>query len=75
MKEDKRYTQSTNSEDSRLSSIRHFKGTVMDFKSFWDSKAGRNTNAFNTPHYNGFGNHPVSKGNQSPHWKQDDKKL
>ena len=59
-----------NSEREDLSKIRHYKGTVSDFKSYWDEMAGKNTNAYNTPEYQGFNKvHPTRGDNQSPHWK------
>lgn len=58
-----------NSEREDLSKIRHYKGTVSDFKSYWDEMAGKNTNAYNTPEYQGFNKvHPTRGDNQSPHW-------
>ena len=57
-------------EDNKLEKIRHFKGSVKDFKSFFDEKAGKNTNAFDTPEYQGFNKvHPTRGENESPHWK------
>ena len=35
-----------NQERQDLSKIRHYKGTVADFKSYWDEMAGKNTNAY-----------------------------
>lgn len=59
-----------NQEREDLSRIRHFKGTVKDFKNYWDEMAGVETNAFGTPEYQGFNNvHPTRGDNQSPHWK------
>jgi hypothetical protein len=59
-----------NQERQDLSKIRHYKGTVSDFKSFWDEMAGTNTNAYDTPEYQGFNNvHPRRGAHQSPHWK------
>lgn len=53
-----------------LKKIRYYKGTVADFKSYWDEMAGQNTNAFNTPEYQGFNKvHPTREANQSSHWK------
>ena len=58
-----------NSEREDLSKIRHYKGTISDFKSYWDEMAGKNTNAYNTPEYQGFNKvHPTRGDNQSPHW-------
>lgn len=54
-----------------LNKIRHYKGTVADFKSYWDEMAGQNTNAFNTPEYQGFNKvHPTRGSHQSSHWKE-----
>ncbi len=58
-----------NQEREDLSKIRHYKGTIKDFKSFWDEMAGTNTNAYDTPEYQGFNVHPTRGANQSPHWK------
>lgn len=59
-----------NQEREDLNKIRHYKGTVADFKSYWDEMAGKNTNAFNTPEYQGFNKiHPTRGSHQSPHWK------
>jgi len=52
-----------------LNKIRHYKGTVKDFKAFWDEMAGANTNAYDTPEYQGFEVHPTRGAHQSPHWK------
>lgn len=64
-------------EDNSLDKIRHFKGSLMDFKSFFDKKAEEtlgkkvDTNAYDTPVYNGFnGVHPVRGVSESPHWKE-----
>jgi len=57
-------------ENEYLDKIRHYKGTVADFKQFWDDKAGKNTNAYDTPEYQGFNNtHPTRSSSESPHWK------
>lgn len=59
-----------NKEREDLNKIRHFKGTVKDFKNYWDEVAGVETNAFGTPEYQGFNDvHPTRGANQSPHWK------
>lgn len=59
-----------NQERQDLSKIRHYKGTVADFKSYWDEMAGKNTNAYDTPEYQGFDDvHPTRGAKQSPHWK------
>jgi len=61
-----------------LEAIRHFAGTVSDFKDFFDQKAAEtakkdeeNTNAYGTPEYQGFNDvHPTRGANASPHWKE-----
>tara|TARA_Y100000389_G_C17301008_1_gene432983 strand:- start:170 stop:595 length:426 start_codon:yes stop_codon:yes gene_type:complete len=59
-----------NQERSDLSKIRHYKGTVKDFKNYWDEMAGTDTNAFGTPEYQGFNDvHPTRGANDSEHWK------
>ena len=59
-----------NQEREDLSRIRHYKGTVKDFKNYWDEMAGVETNAFGTPEYQGFNDvHPTRGANQSPHWE------
>lgn len=59
-----------NQEREDLKKIRYYKGTVKDFKDYWDEMAGMETNAFGTPEYQGFNDvHPTRGDNQSPHWK------
>lgn len=59
----------SNKERHDLNKIRNYKGTVADFKSYWDEMAGKDTNAYNTPEYQGFNNvHPTRGATQSPHW-------
>ena len=59
-----------NQEREDLSKIRHYKGTVKDFKDYWDEMAGQDTNATGTPAYQDFnGVHPAGKARQSEHWK------
>ena len=59
-----------NQEREDLSKIRHYKGTVKDFKNYWDEMAGTETNAFGTPEYQGFNNvHPTRGANDSKHWE------
>ena len=59
-----------NQEREDLSKIRHYKGTVKDFKNYWDEMAGTETNAFGTPEYQGFNDvHPTSGANDSKHWE------
>ena len=56
-------------ENKDLNKIRHFKGSVSDFKNYFDQRAGETTNAFNTPDYQGFNNvHPTRGKTESPHW-------
>ena len=59
-----------NQEREDLSKIRHYKGTVKDFKDYWDEMAGQDTNATGTPAYQDFnGVHPAGEPRQSEHWK------
>lgn len=54
--------------------IRHFKSSVKKFKEMFDTLAGQNTNAFNTPEYQGFNNvHPTRGETDSDHWKTSNK--
>ena len=61
-----------------LEAIRHFAGTVSDFKNFFDQKAAEtakkdeaNTNSYGTPEYQGFNDvHPTRGANASPHWEE-----
>ena len=61
-----------------LEAIRHFAGSVADFKNFFDQKAAEtakkdetNTNAYGTPEYQGFNDvHPTRGANASPHWEE-----
>lgn len=58
-------------QSEELERIRYFKGSVKDFKSFWDAQAGTNTNAYETPEYQGFNYvHPTRGESKSPHWKE-----
>ena len=59
-----------NQEREDLSKIRHYKGTVKDFKNYWDEMAGTETNAFGTQEYQGFNDvHPTRGEGDSEHWK------
>ncbi len=59
-----------NQERDDLYKIRHFKGSVADFKNFWDEMAGQDTNSWNTPAYQGFNKvHPTRGEGKSEHWK------
>lgn len=61
-------------QNDRLETIRYFKGRLKDFKDFWDEQAGKNTNSYNTPTYQGFNDvHPTRGPKNSPHWKNDKK--
>lgn len=56
-------------EDEDLDAIRHYKGTVGQFKQMFDDLAGgKDTNAYNSPAYQGFDVHPTRGANKSPHW-------
>jgi len=52
--------------------IRHYKGSVAQFKQMFDDLAGgQNTNAYDTPEYQGYdGVHPVRGEVKSPHWDE-----
>lgn len=55
----------------RLEKIRHFTGTIDDFKSFWDKQAAADTNQYGTPARQGYGDvHPTRNEVDSPHWKE-----
>jgi hypothetical protein len=58
-----------NKQKEELKKIRHYKGSVKDFKSFWDTQAGLNTNAYNTPEYQGYDVYPTRGAKVSPHWE------
>ena len=59
----------TSKQQAELERIRHYVGTLDDFKSFWDQQAGSNTNAYNTPDRQGYGGvHPTRDEVDSPHW-------
>jgi len=65
-------------QQEELERIRHYVGTLSDFKNFFDQKAAEtakkdevNTNSYGTPHYQGFNDvHPTRGANASPHWKE-----
>ncbi len=60
----------TPKQESELERIRHYTGTIDDFKSFWDSQSGSDTNAFCSPQRQGYGNvHPTRNRVTSPHWR------
>lgn len=61
----------TPQEDKDLDAIRHYKGTVGQFKQMFDDLAdGKDTNAYDTPAYQGFEVHPTRGANKSPHWEE-----
>ena len=59
-------------EEKDQDSIRHYKGSVSQFKQMFDDLAGgENTNAYDTPEYQGFDKvHPVRGEKKSPHWDE-----
>jgi len=62
----------TQQEDKDQDSIRHFKGSVGQFKQMFDDLAnGENTNAYDSPEYQGFEVHPTRGETKSPHWEED----
>ena len=62
----------TPQEDKDQDSIRHFKGSVGQFKQMFDDLAnGENTNAYDSPAYQGFDVHPTRGETDSPHWEED----
>jgi hypothetical protein len=62
----------TQQEDKDQNSIRHFKGSVGQFKQMFDDLAnGENTNAYDSPEYQGFEVHPTRGANKSPHWEEE----
>mgnify|MGYP003632159966 FL=1 len=63
----------TPQEDKDLDAIRHYKGSVGQFKQMFDDLAGgKDTNAYGSPAYQGFDNvHPTRGEGKSPHWNSD----
>lgn len=63
---DKQETQDENS-------IRHYKGTVKQFKQMFDDLAdGKDTNAYDSPVRQGYDVHPTrDENNKSPHWDEE----
>jgi len=59
-------------EDKDENAIRHYKGTIKQFKDMFDDLAGgKDTNAYNSPVRQGFGVHPTrDPGVISPHWEE-----
>ena len=63
-------------ERSDLKHIRYFKGSVKQFKQLFDDLAGQNTNAYDTPEYQGFDNvHPTRGESDREHWKDSNKET
>ena len=62
----------TPQEDKDENAIRHYKGTVKQFKDMFDDLAGgEDTNAYNSPVRQGFDVHPTrDPGVISPHWEE-----
>ena len=57
-------------EKKDLKNIRYYKGSVKQFKQMFDDLAGQNTNAYDTPEYQGFNDvHPTRGESDSEHWK------
>jgi hypothetical protein len=59
-------------EDKDQDSIRHFKGSVGQFKQMFDDLAGTDTNAYDSPAYQGFDVHPTRGEVKSPHWEGEE---
>ena len=62
----------TPQEDKDENAIRHYKGTIKQFKDMFDDLAGgKDTNAYNSPVRQGFDVHPTrDPGVISPHWEE-----
>tara|TARA_R110001592_G_scaffold121912_1_gene328184 strand:- start:647 stop:904 length:258 start_codon:yes stop_codon:yes gene_type:complete len=60
-------------EDKDANAIRHFHGTVKQFKDMFDDLAdGEDTNAYGSPVRQGFDVHPTRDSDiKSPHWDKD----
>ena len=56
-------------ENPELERIRYYKGNVADFKKYFDDRAKENTNAYNTPAYQGYGVLKTTGEKESEHWK------
>ena len=63
----------TPQEGNDENAIRHYKGTVKQFKDMFDDLAGgKDTNAYNSPVRQGFDVHPTRETDiTSPHWDKD----
>ena len=62
----------TPQEDKDINAIRHYKGTIKQFKDMFDDLAGgKDTNAYDSPVRQGFDVHPTRDGDViSPHWEE-----
>ena len=62
----------TPQEDKDENAIRHYKGTIKQFKDMFDDLAGgKDTNAYDSPVRQGFDVHPTrDPGVISPHWEE-----
>ena len=62
----------TPQEGNDENAIRHYKGTIKQFKDMFDDLAGgKDTNAYNSPVRQGFDVHPTrDPGVISPHWEE-----
>ena len=56
-------------ENPELERIRYYKGNVADFKKYFDDRAKENTNAYDTPPYQGYGVLKTTGAKDSEHWK------
>ena len=66
----------TDKQGEELERIRHYVGTINDFKNFWDQQAGADTNAYGTPDRQGYGDvHPTRDKVDSPHWKEKEEQI
>ena len=66
----------TDKQGEELERIRHYVGTIDDFKNFWDQQAGMDTNAYGTPDRQGYGDvHPTRDKVDSPHWKEKEEQI
>ena len=66
----------TDKQGEELERIRHYVGTLDDFKNFWDQQAGADTNAYGTPDRQGYGDvHPTRDEVDSPHWNEKEKQM
>jgi hypothetical protein len=56
-------------ENPELERIRYYKGNVASFKKYFDDRAKENTNAYDTPAYQGYGVLKTTGAKDSEHWK------